>query len=615
MSVPKQLKDLADLWLSQDKNPETRKEIVSLLENQNVGELQKRLGSRIEFGTAGLRARMEAGFSRMNDLTVIQATQGLVSYLLSSNASPSRLSVVIGHDHRYNSERFAKLTAGVFLAKGIKVYFFEELVHTPLVPYAVTLYSASCGVMITASHNPKDDNGYKLYWNNGCQIIPPVDTHIADAILKNLEPQVWDESLVAKEMKKENGLCINPYNHAVTEYFNALKDLKTIVRSKDKKAKVKFAYTAMHGVGAKYAKKAFEAFDLDPFAPVEEQIQSDPSFPTVKFPNPEEPGALNLAISAADRANANVIFANDPDADRLAVAEKQTNGKWHVFSGNEIGLLLASYLLLGYRQRFPSADLAVLTTAVSSRLLSQFAETEKLSYVETLTGFKWLGNKSIELESNPANPKKVYFAYEEAIGFMCGSLVKDKDGVSALACFAEMTCWIYDQGKTVMEWLMECYVKYGCSGVNNSYVIVNEKEKMKAMFDRIRYGKADTSKAENLTPSYPSQLSNYPILSVRDLTIGYDSTNPPSCTPSLPVSSSSEMITFYVKLQSAVVTLRTSGTEPKVKWYAELPGLWNGLDDDKVTGADKVNKVKQVAERELNKLVGVIKKEWLTLDA
>jgi len=285
-------KELANLWLKWDKNPTTRDEISSLVSQGNTAELAKRMTPRIEFGTAGLRARMEAGFSRLNDLTITQTTQGLVNYLLKSVSSdPTKLSVVVGHDHRHNSSRFARLTAAVFLIKGIKVYFFNKIVHTPMVPFTITHKKATCGIMITASHNPKDDNGYKLYWSNGSQIIPPLDNLIANSVLENLEPVYWDEAIVEREAGK---LCIDPFEEAEKAYIEMMNKLTTQVMISDpkKSAVVKFAYTAMHGVGARPAAIAFKVFGFPSFVPVTQQIEPHPDFPTVKFPNPEESGAL-----------------------------------------------------------------------------------------------------------------------------------------------------------------------------------------------------------------------------------------------------------------------------------------------------------------------------------
>ncbi|KAL7754511.1 hypothetical protein RI367_000496 [Sorochytrium milnesiophthora] len=610
------IKTLAQEWLRLDKNEGTRAEIQALLDAGNDAELEQRLRTRIEFGTAGLRARMEAGFARMNDLTVIQATQGLCSYLLSTlQGDASKASVVIGHDHRQfnslSSKQFALLTATAFLSKGVKVYFFHDLVHTPLVPFAVKTLKASCGIMITASHNPKADNGYKLYWGNGCQIISPVDKNVADAILENLEPWTWDTAVV--ERAKAEGMCVDPREEMVRKYMQELGELKDTVSQRDAAApaKLNITYTAMHGVGYPYIKQAFSVFGLPEFATTPEQLYPDPEFPTVAFPNPEEgKGALTLAMQAAQAAKSTLIFANDPDADRLAVAEQQPDGQWQILTGNQIGILLATYLHAGFKKHAKGKKLGTLTTTVSSMMLKQFAKVEGLEFQETLTGFKWLGNAAIDMEKRGT---QVIFAYEEAIGFMCGDVVRDKDGVSAAVCFADMAHALYQQGRTVMQRLRELYVQYGYFATNNHYIIEHDGAKIRHMFDKIRYTSGKQDK-----PSYPPALGPYKILSVRDLTVGYDTTTSDN-KPVLPVSASSQMITFtfevaspsdQVALLPCYMTLRTSGTEPKVKYYTELPGVWNGQRDG-VSDEEKVAIIKKVADAALADLVDACKREWL----
>jgi phosphomannomutase len=286
---------------------------------------------------------MEAGFSRMNDLTVIQASQGLCLYVLEHVENAKERGVVIGHDHRHHSNDFARLTAGVFLSKGVKVYAYKDLVHTPMVPFGVKSLNAACGIMITASHNPKKDNGYKVYWENACQIIPPHDEGIAQMIHDNLEPWVWDYKSF------ENPALVDPTEELVPAYFKEVDSL-CIAKDANAASETKFVYTAMHGVGYPFAKQVFERFGFKPLIPTTEQVLPDPEFPTVVFPNPEEgKGALALAFKAAEEAGASVVFANDPDADRFTVAEKQASGEWILFTGNQIGTMFACNALDNWR--------------------------------------------------------------------------------------------------------------------------------------------------------------------------------------------------------------------------------------------------------------------------
>ncbi|KAG1351654.1 hypothetical protein G6F62_002920 [Rhizopus arrhizus] len=563
--MTKSLDQLVQDWLSLDTNEETRNEIIQLQSENNIEELTKRLATRIEFGTAGLRARMEAGFSRMNDLTVLQASQGLAIYIENNVKDAKTRGIVIGHDHRHHSDDFARLTAFAFIKRGFKVWYYKELVHTPLVPYTIKKLNAAGGIMITASHNPKDDNGYKVYWENACQIIPPHDEGIASTILENLNPWGWDYQLVGS-----SDLVADPTDQGVIEsYFKEVQELCQF-RSDNIATNVKFVYTAMHGVGTPFAKRSFEAFSLPAFTPVEAQVVPDPDFPTVAFPNPEEgKGALTLAIETADKVNGNIILANDPDADRLAIAERQSNGEWIIFTGNQIGSILgaASFEKAIAAGKKPE-QIAMVASTVSSKFLARMGEVEGFKFEEALTGFKWIGNSAMRLEQEGYN---VVFSYEEAIGFTIGDIVKDKDGVSALGFFSEWAVQLYKRGVTAYEYLQELYKKYGYFVSENSYFICDDKKKIGEIFKRIRFGdvKEEDSKYDYKL-KYPQTIGGYQVTSVRDLTVGYDSSTSDN-EPTLPVSSSSEMITFRLE-NNTVFTIRTSGTEPKIKYYSELRG-------------------------------------------
>ncbi|KAI7866258.1 hypothetical protein BDF14DRAFT_1875312 [Spinellus fusiger] len=503
---------------------------------------------------------MEAGFSRMNDLTVLQASQGLAVYMENTVENAKQRGIVIGHDHRHHSEDFARLTAAAFITRGFKVWYYKDYIHTPLVPFTIKTLKAAGGVMITASHNPKDDNGYKVYWENACQIIPPHDEGIARTILDHLEPWSWDQSLVSV-----SDMCSDPTDQGMIDaYFEQVAALSTF-RSDNQTTPVKFVYTAMHGVGLPFAKRACEAFGLPPLIEVEQQVQPDPDFPTVAFPNPEEgKGALSLAIATAERERARLILANDPDADRLAIAEKTASGEWRLFTGNQIGSVLGAASFEKAMAAGKKADsLAMVASTVSSKFLARMGEVEGFRFEESLTGFKWIGNKAIDLEMQGL---EVVFSYEEAIGFTIGSIVKDKDGVSALAFFSEWAVQLYKKGLTVGDYLEGLYKKYGYFVSDNSYFICHDKDLIQRIFERIRYG----GDASSRTFAYPTTIGGHKVVSVRDLTVGYDSSQPGN-QPTLPVSAASEMITFRLD-NHTVFTIRTSGTEPKIKYYSELRG-------------------------------------------
>ncbi|KAL9603705.1 MAG: hypothetical protein Q9219_001024 [cf. Caloplaca sp. 3 TL-2023] len=389
---------------------------------------------------------MGAGFARLNALTIIQTSQGLAEHLLASSPNTQTAGIVVGYDARHNSKRFAELAAGVFESKGIIVWWFEDIVHTPLVPYAVKHKKAAAGIMITASHNPAQDNGYKVYGSNGCQILSPVDHEIVRSILQNLEPTVWESqgSFLRKpilEPMKANYLA------SIVHRLNLTGDAELPVH---------FVYTPMHGVGLRYIAAMIDTTNFKgTMTVVKEQAQPDPDFSTVRYPNPEEIGALDLAMKTGDAANISLVLANDPDGDRFAVAEK-SDGVWHQFTGDQVGILLAYWLLP------VSRNTVMLTTAVSSQMLSFIAEAEDFSSQETLTGFKWLGKATQDLQ---VKGKEVQFAYEEALGYMFPDIVYDKDGIAAASIFLRAcSSWGSPWAK-----LQELFTKYGFFATTNTY--------------------------------------------------------------------------------------------------------------------------------------------------
>ncbi|XP_011617682.2 phosphopentomutase [Takifugu rubripes] len=557
-------------WLLYDKNPKTASMVQELVKEGAVEALRKCFASRMEFGTAGLRAPMGAGVSCMNDLTIIQTTQGLCRYLEDSFESLKDRGVVIGHDARAHppsggsSKRFASLAAAVFLSKGIPVHLFSDITPTPFVPFTVSHLGLCAGIMVTASHNPKQDNGYKVYWENGAQIVGPHDEGISKAIEENLEP--WPESWNTEEALKSS-LLKDPYQDINTQYLKAIQN-HCHHRDINKASEVKIVHTSVHGVGHAFVQSAFKAFDLRPPYAVEEQKDPDPEFPTVKYPNPEEgEGVLTLSFALADREGATVVLANDPDADRLAAAEKQDSGSWRVFTGNELGALLGWWMFHCWKQHNSDAAPAdasavkrvyMLSSTVSSKILRAIALKEGFHFEETLTGFKWMGNRAKELLDKG---NTVLFAFEEAIGYMCSPSVLDKDGVSAAAIAAEMISYLATKNKSLSQQLTSIYEEYGYHISKNSYFICHDQEVIHSLFGRLR-------NYSNKKDSYPTECGRFSVSAVRDLTTGYDN-NQPGNKAILPTSRSSQMITFTFS-NGGVATLRTSGTEPKIKYYTEL---------------------------------------------
>lgn len=552
-------------WLGYDKNPKTLSMVQDLLKEKAVDVLRKCFSSRMEFGTAGLRAAMGPGTACMNDLTIIQTTQGFCRYLEERFGNLKERGVVIGYDARAHppsggsSKQFARLAAAVFISRGVPVQLFSDITPTPFVPFSVSQLGLCAGIMVTASHNPKQDNGYKVYWENGAQIVSPHDKGIAEAIEENLEP--WPESWNTEEALK-SPLLKDPYQDIHTKYFKAIQT-HCHHREINKSSEVKIVHTSVHGVGHAFAQSAFQAFDLPPPYAVEEQKDPDPEFPTVKYPNPEEgEGVLTLSFALAEKVGATVVLANDPDADRLAMAEKQESGQWRVFSGNELGALLGWWMFHCWKQQNPDAAAAknvyMLSSTVSSKILRAIGLKEGFHFEETLTGFKWMGNRARDLLDQG---KTVLFAFEEAIGYMCSPSVLDKDGVSAAAIAGEMISYLATKNTSLSQKLTNLFVEYGYHISKNSYFICHEQTVIRSLFERLRnYGGQKVS--------YPTECGRFTIAAVRDLTTGYDS-NQPDNKAVLPTSSSSQMITFTFS-NGGVATMRTSGTEPKIKYYTEL---------------------------------------------
>ncbi|KAK7187455.1 hypothetical protein DPSP01_002573 [Paraphaeosphaeria sporulosa] len=550
MGLSPDLKELAEEWLRLDKDKSTIDEIYRLLQQGDAAELDRRLRPRIAFGTAGLRGPMQAGFACMNSLTVIQASQGLAAYLLKTEKHVKTRGIVIGRDARHNSKNFAKLAAAAFVAKGIKVWWYENPSHTPLVPFGVRELGAAAGVMVTASHNPARDNGYKVYWSNGCQIIPPHDAGIAVAIQENLEPVSWNTSVVDDSLLVEGslGLVREKYHRAI----------QCAAHPEDPSIKIKsdlrFVYTPMHGVGLPAMQRCAEDLGVaSQMVVVKEQAEPNPDFPTVKFPNPEEKGALDLAMQTADASSISLILASDPDADRLAAAEK-VNGKWHIFSGNQLGILLASYLLDRYPASKPREKLAMLASTVSSRMLSALAQKEGFHFAETLTGFKWLGNVARDLD---AAGYSVVFAFEEALGYMVPQTVHDKDSISAAAVFLTAAAHWATQGLTPYTQLQKLYQHVGYFEDANTYLVSPSPATTTQVFTAIRA----------LGTPHPTTLGARKITRWRDLTVGYDSASA-NHIPDLPVDPTAQMITCELS-DGSRFTVRGSGTEPKIKLYIE----------------------------------------------
>lgn len=522
-----------------------------------VSELSERMLYDISFGTAGLRAAMGPGFNQMNCVTVQLATQGVAQYLSSQ---PTTLrSVIIGHDHRHNSVAFAEVAARTLKHAGIQVKTFSRTVPTPLVPFAVVKEEADFGIMITASHNPAADNGYKVYGANGCQIMSPVDKEIA-RLIKDQRYRLWDLSDVATP--DDDGAA--RYDRMVREYTRSTFNLFRPVLEEFRRAQhppLAIVYTPLHGVGLEVVQQLVDRCGLAPLTEVPSQKSPDPDFPTVHFPNPEEGlPTLAEAVKHAETLGVPLVFANDPDADRFNCAEFNAHTEqWVVFTGNEIAALLADFLWRHREALYEEGEEVdryfVLNSCVSSKFLRAMGRQEGFEVLETLTGFKHLSNASQRLERDSSTRNKVILAYEEAIGFMVNTAVWDKDGISALLTAYLVAIEVQREGTSLQERLKRLYETYGYFCQYNSYYYCGTSSKIAPIFDRARCkleARLDGAKVADLSGPCEIVEDGVTIRKIQD----YPGTN---------------MLTLYLDHEGlSWITLRASGTEPKIKFYSEL---------------------------------------------
>ena len=565
--APSSLDDMRDLitrtraWIDGDPDPRTRAELSALIDAGASEDLAERMAGTLEFGTAGIRGAVEGGSNRMNRAVVIRTTAGVAAYLLEHTVPKERL-VVVGRDARPSSAAFMSDTIGVLTAAGFRVRYFADTAPTPLVAYAGLTYGACASIVITASHNPPADNGYKVYSGTGGQIIPPMDADIAAAI---------DAVGPANEVPRTAA----PYDHPDTSaigdelFDDYLRSVAAELPAVTGDRSISIVYSAMHGVGGGAVTAAFRRFGFGSVHPVARQFEPDGAFPTVSFPNPEEPGAMDMAHELAGAIDADIVFANDPDADRLAVSVPMPGGVWRALTGNQIGCLLAEFLLSSRSDRTGP----VINSVVSSPMLGAIAEGHEVPWRQTLTGFKWICSAALELESEGAAP--MVLGYEEALGYSVGTTVRDKDGISAAVAFAVLAADAAAAGVTVMERLGSLYERYGVWTSTQA----NIRREGEAGADDIRTAMAA------LRASPPTEVAGHQVVAVTDFAA--DAEQRPRYLGA----------TNLIELDlgpSGRVLARPSGTEPKLKVYVDLTtrypdhGDWLGAEADLARTATEV---------------------------
>lgn len=498
----------ARAWLAEDPDPDTRAELRQIIASGDLTELADRFDGRLEFGTAGLRGAMGAGSNRMNQLVVIRTAAGLAAYLNAHGGG----SVVVGYDARHKSRQFAEDTADVMRGAGLQAFVLPRQLPTPVLAYAIRRLGCAAGVMVTASHNPPQDNGYKVYLGDGSQIVPPEDAEISAAI-----DAVGPLAGVPRK---------NDWKPLDDEIVDAYLDAVAALPSPGPR-ELKMVYTPLHGVGGEMVLDALSRAGFAPAITVPEQAEPDPDFPTVVFPNPEEPGAMDLAMALAEAESADIVVANDPDADRCAAAVPGPQG-WRMLRGDEVGGLLADHLLRGGHRGVYA------TSIVSSSLLSRMAAQHQVRYAETLTGFKWI-----------CKVDGLTFGYEEALGYcVAPSLVRDKDGVSALLMLAELAAGLRAEGLTLRDRLDEIARAYGLHATDQLSVRVPHQREIDDAMSLLR-------------AKPPTSLGGFDVLHIDDLSTGSQGLPP------------TDALRFALADRARVI-VRPSGTEPKVKCYLEV---------------------------------------------
>jgi phosphomannomutase len=525
-------------WIAKDPDPETRAKLEEVLAKGDVAELGRAFAARLEFGTAGLRGIVGPGPARMNRLVVQETTAGLAAYLIAKVPAARTRGVIVGYDGRTHSRLFAEDVATVLAASGVVAHCFTREMPTPVCAFAVQRLGAAAGVVVTASHNPPEYNGYKVYWENGAQIIPPHDQGIARAIDEAARGRV---AAMPIDEARRAGL-VKPIGEELLESYLAGVMAASVHRGGNRALRI--AYTPLHGVGAAVAEAALAKAGFTEVSTAASQRQPDGRFPTVRFPNPEEAGAMDAVIGLARERGADLACANDPDADRFAVAVRQKDGAYRMLSGNDIGALLGWDLL-----RAPPANALVVTTIVSSRLLSVLARARGVAYAETLTGFKWIANAGLVHE---AKGGRFLFGYEEALGYCIGSLVRDKDGISALVAFCELAAAEAEAGKTVLDRLEAIAREHG--------LFVTAQKSLALSPERRALG-------ELLRHEPPTMIAGRRVEVTTDVLRG-EQRQADGSKQALALPASDVLI--YDLEGAARVIVRPSGTEPKLKCYYEL---------------------------------------------
>ena len=550
---------------------ETKQAVKAMIEAEDKTPLIDAFYRSLEFGTGGLRGIMGPGTNRMNVYVVGAATQGLANYLLKNFADRKEISVVVGHDCRNNSRLFAETVANVFSANGIKVYLFEDLRPTPEVSFAIRHFGCQSGVNITASHNPREYNGYKAYWDDGAQVLAPHDKGIIDEVNKVSLADVKFEG---------NPALIQSIGEEIDQlYLDGVKkmsiDPEVIRRQKD----LCIVYTPLHGAGRVLIPSELKLWGFDNVHTVPEQMVKDGNFPTVVSPNPENGEALSLALNLAKQLDADIVMASDPDADRVGMACKNNEGEWVLIDGNQTCMIFLYYII---KNRIATGQMKgdeyIVKTIVTTELIKEIADKNKVKMYDVYTGFKWIARTIRLLEG-----KETYIGGgEESYGFMGQDIVRDKDSVSACSLLAEICAWAKDQGKTLFDVLMDIYLEYGFS-LNHT---INVVKPGKSGADEIK------AMMENFRTNAPKEIAGSPVVCTKDYET-LKATDAEGHTTDLDFPTTSNVLQWFTA-DGTKISVRPSGTEPKIKFYIEVRGEMECPKCYKAVQAEALQKVEAV---------------------
>ena len=562
----KMVTEKATEWLSPAYDEETRKEVQAMLDNEDKTPLIDAFYRELEFGTGGLRGIMGAGSNRMNIYTVGKATQGLANYLNECFKDLEQISVVVGHDCRNNSRLFAEISANIFSANGIKVYLFEDLRPTPEISFAIRHLGCQSGVNITASHNPKEYNGYKAYWDDGAQMLAPHDVNTIKHV----------ESVKVEDIKFQgNPALIEVVGEEVDNAFlDAVKGLiidpEVIERHKD----LKIVYTPIHGCGRVLIPASLRRWGFENIHCVEEQMIKDGNFPTVVSPNPENPEAMTMAVNLAKEIDADLVMASDPDADRLAIACKNKAGEWMIINGNQTCMMFLYYIITQYTKlgKMTGKEFVV-KTIVTTEVIKNIAEKNNIKMYDCYTGFKWIAKV---IRDNEGIAKYIGGG-EESFGFLAEDFCRDKDAVSACSLIAEVAAWAKDNGKSLYELLMDIYVEYGFS----KEITVNVVKPGKSGADEIR------QMMENFRANPLKEMAGEKVVCYKDFK-AMKQTDADGNVTDIDMPEPSNVLQYFTESGNKV-SVRPSGTEPKIKFYMEAKGKMGCREcyADAVAKADK----------------------------